>query len=56
MTCGKCMHCRPEGICGGCLCDALDIEVSKDDDVRFYSERNGDGDYDNVCERFEEAD
>lgn len=48
MTCGMCKHCKPNDVCNGdCLCAAKDIEVSQDDDIRFY------GDGDQNCELFE---
>lgn len=41
-TCGKCKNCRPEDCCGcDCRCTVKDIEVSKDDDIRFYGESEG---------------
>ena len=41
MTCGMCKHCVPLDICGGdCECKAREIEVSEDDDTRFYGEDN----------------
>lgn len=37
MKCGECKHCKPNDVCNGdCLCDALGIEVSADDDTSFY--------------------
>ena len=48
MKCGKCKHCKPNDVCNGdCLCDALGIEVSKDDDIWFYGEQNN-----KPCEKF----
>ena len=41
-TCGKCKNCIPEDYCNGdCHCTVKDIEVSKDDDIRFYGESDG---------------
>ncbi len=38
MKCGECKHCKPNDVCNGdCLCDERGIEVSKDDDTKFYS-------------------
>lgn len=52
MTCGKCKHCRPNDICNGDHeCTAKNIEVSQDDDIRFYGEKNNE-----PCECFEMAD
>lgn len=51
MTCGKCKHCIPNDVCNGdCLCKAKEIEVSQDDDIRFYGERT-----DEPCKSFEAA-
>lgn len=48
MKCGECRHCKPNNVCNGdCLCDALDIEVSKDDDTKFYGEKK-----DEPCKMF----
>ena len=50
MTCGMCKHCVPLDICGGdCECKAREIEVSEDDDTRFYGEDN------EPCELFDTA-
>ncbi len=49
ITCGECKHCIPEDCCGcDCHCTAKDIEVSKDDDIRFYGESEG-----KKCEAYE---
>lgn len=41
MTCGKCVHCKPNNVCDGdCICVAKDLEVSRDDDIRFYGDTN----------------
>lgn len=49
MTCGKCKYCVENNICNGdCLCKARNIEVSADDDTRFYG---GNG---KPCEQYEE--
>ncbi len=49
MTCGKCKNCIENNICNGdCLCRKQEIEVSKDDDIRFYGEFGG------ACGSFEE--
>lgn len=38
-TCGGCRHCLKNDVCDGdCLCSAKHIEVSRDDDIRFYGE------------------
>lgn len=51
MTCGKCKHCTPNDVCDGdCLCKEKDIEVSQDDDIRFYGE-----DGNKPCEDFTPA-
>lgn len=48
MKCGNCKHCKPNDVCNGdCLCDALDIDVSEEDDTRFYSKHNN-----KLCELF----
>jgi len=45
-----CKHCKPLDICNGdCKCEIQGIEVSQDDDIRFYSEA------DQPCEKFEEG-
>ena len=47
-TCGNCKFCVENNICNGdCLCKAKAIEVSADDDIRFYGEQNG-----SACESF----
>lgn len=51
MTCGECKHCRLNNICDGDHeCEKKNIEVSEDDDIRFYGEQNG-----SPCEEFEAA-
>lgn len=41
MTCGKCKYCKPNDVCNGdCLCIKRDIEVSQDDDIQFYGDKN----------------
>ncbi len=41
MTCGMCKHCNPLNICNGdCECKAKEIEVSEDDNIRFYGEQD----------------
>ena len=46
-TCGNCKFCVENNICNGdCLCKAKDIEVSADDDIRFYGENDA------ACECF----
>ncbi len=48
--CGDCEHCKPNDICNGdCVCRARDIEVSEDDDIRFY------GDFGEPCADFTPA-
>lgn len=52
MTCGKCKNCVPNDICNGdCLCTARELEVSADDDIRFYGENGED-----TCAAFTPAD
>ena len=51
MTCGMCKHCTPLDICGGdCEYKARGIEVSEDDDTRFYGEQDNE-----PCEFFAAA-
>jgi len=51
MTCGKCKNCVPEDACGcDCFCKVKGIEVSQDDDIKFYSERDNED-----CEEFNSA-
>lgn len=48
--CGDCKHCKPNDICNGdCVCKARGIEVSEDDDIRFY------GDFGEPCAGFTPA-
>lgn len=50
-TCGNCKHCVPNDICNGDHeCKAKAIEVSQDDDIRFYGEK-----YNEPCEEFAKA-
>lgn len=50
MTCGKCKNCVPEDVCDcDCECRAKQIEVSQDDDTRFYGDNN------QPCESFKAA-
>ncbi len=50
MNCGKCLHCVPADRCNGDHdCKAKGIEVSQDDDIRFYGEN------DEPCEAFTAA-
>lgn len=52
MTCGKCKNCIPVDRCNGdCDCKAKGIEVSQDDDIRFYGEQNNE-----PCKLFVAAD
>ena len=52
MTCGKCKNCVPNDVCDGdCLCKVKGLEVSQDDDIRYYGEINN-----APCEAFEAAD
>ncbi len=47
-TCGMCKNCVPADRCNGdCDCKAKNIEVSQDDDIRFYGEKNNE-----PCEQF----
>lgn len=50
MNCGECKHCEQNDVCNGdCVCKAKSIEVSQDDDIRFYGENN------EPCECFTKA-
>ena len=52
MTCGKCKNCHPLNRCNGdCECSEKQLEVSADDDIRFYGEQNNE-----PCEQFSLAD
>ncbi|MEY8521811.1 hypothetical protein AALA90_02115 [Lachnospiraceae bacterium 38-10] len=52
MTCGSCKNCIPADRCNGDHdCKAKGIEVSRDDDTRFYGEQNN-----APCEAYETAD
>ena len=51
MSCGNCKNCSPLNICNGdCECRAKQIEVSADDDIRFYGEQNNE-----PCELYKAA-
>lgn len=40
-TCGNCKNCVPEDFCGGdCKCCVKEIEVSQDDEIRFYGDKD----------------
>ena len=51
MACGKCKDCVPEDTCGcDCHCTAKDIEISQNDEIQFYGERDNED-----CEKFSSA-
>lgn len=51
MNCGNCKNCKPNDVCNGdCLCAAKGLEVSQDDDIRFYGDKEN-----SPCELFEMA-
>ena len=47
-TCGMCKNCRPVDYCNGdCECETraneyIDFQVSKSDEIQWYSENNAD--------------
>lgn len=50
-TCGNCKYCVENHICNGdCLCKAKNLEISKDDDIRFYGEKDN-----TPCERYRDS-